>query len=144
MKFGMTLYLFIVIAILTALSLSSPAGFPVSAPTSIPILPRIELWGSSNDNFSRNEPEEVNDTHMVLKGLAIIRTLEIILAEFLYCLVHSYLCSDERKEKKTAEEAEAGEDKGYEGGGKGDEGDGKAYDGEVKVTKAVENVRSRT
>ena len=44
--------------------------------------------------------------------------------------------SDDRKKKKAAEQAGAGEDKGHEDGGKGDEGDGgdgKAYEGEGKV-----------
>lgn len=126
MKFGMTLHLFIVITILTALSLSSPVSFPVSAPTSIPLSPRIALWASSNDTLLSYDPDALNNSpEFFLKGLAIIGTLIIILVGFLYCLVRSYLRSDDRKERKAAEEAEAGEDKGYEGGGKGDEGDGK-------------------
>ncbi|PMD17268.1 hypothetical protein NA56DRAFT_662261 [Hyaloscypha hepaticicola] len=124
----MTLHLFIVITILTAFSLSSPASFSLNAPTANPHSPRIALWGSSNSNDTllSYDPEAVNRTQFFLKGLAIIGTLVIVLLGFLYCLVHSYLRSDDRKERKAAEEAEAGEDKGYEGGGQGDEGDGKA------------------
>jgi hypothetical protein len=135
-KFGMTLHFFIVITILTALSLSSPASFPLSAPTFNPHSPRIALWGSSNSNdtlLSYDLGALNNSPEFFLKGLAIIGTLIIILVAFLYCLVRSYLRSDDRKERKAAEEAEAGEDKGYEGGGKEDEGDGKADEGEGKV-----------
>jgi hypothetical protein len=139
MKFGMALQLFIVITILTALSLSSPAGFPVSAPTSIPLSPRIALWGSSNDTSNdtlwSNDPDAQNDSpeFAMLQHVAILGTLVLVIGGFGYCLVRSYLRSDDRKEKKAKEQAEAGEDKAYEGGGKGDEGDGKAYEGEEKV-----------
>jgi hypothetical protein len=135
MKFRMALQLFIVITILTALSLSSPAGFPVSAPTTIPLSPRIALWGSSNDTLWSNDADAQNDSpeFAMLKHVAILGTTVIVLAGFVYCLVRSYWRSDDRKEKKAKEQAEAGEDKGYEGDGKGDEGDGKAYEGEGKV-----------
>jgi hypothetical protein len=139
MKFGMALQLFIVITILTALSLSSPAGFPVSAPTSKPLSPRIALWGSSNDTSNdtlwSNDPDAPNNSpeFAMLQHVAILGTLVLVIGGFGYCLVRSYLRSDDRKEKKAKEQAEPGEDKGYEGGGKGDEGDGKAYEGEEKV-----------
>jgi hypothetical protein len=51
--------------------------------------------------------------------------LIILLGGFTTFLIRSYLHSDDRLERRAAEEANAAEDKGDEGGGKEYEGDGK-------------------
>jgi hypothetical protein len=151
--FKMKLQFFILMAILSTLSLQSPVlGQPTTslsisasllASTPASISPTVKLLGQDSNNGSDNgdltKAEET--TKSLLKGLAIIGVMVATLCGFLGVLIYCYCTSKERKARLEVEAA-AGDGQGYDDNGKGYnvdrqvyEGDGQNYEGDAKGYK---------
>jgi hypothetical protein len=154
----MKLQLLIFVAILMAISLQIPitaqptaslskrANFPVSAPTSLSLSPRIALWGRDS-NFTNEIEGDMSqaetDLHPWLHSFVIIGGTCAILGIFIVLLIVRYFKSPDRDAKFEAEELEAqakaqaqaqaaSQGKAHEGDGQGYEGDEKRYEGGEK------------
>jgi hypothetical protein len=149
----MKLQFFILMAVLSTLSLQSPvlgqpttpltisASLLASPPASIS--PTVKLLGDNSDNGSGGvdltKAEET--TKGLLKGLAIIGVMVATLCGFLGILIYCYCTSKERKTRLEVEAA-TGDGQGYDDNGKGYnidrqvyEGDGQNYEGDSKGYK---------